>query len=399
MSERKRGSGGIYKRGETWWIRYWRRGQQIRESSGSGDPDIAQKKLDKRMKEIWAERQGLAAFIPKAEKVYVDELLDELEKHYKLNGGRGLPQFQSHLKPIREAFGDMRAVDVTPKVIDDYIDDHLAGDKRAGILPKAPATINRETQLLGQAFTLGIERRKIVTAPHVRHLPERNVRQGFFEKAEFEAVVSQLPEYLQDFTRFAFVTAWRRGQIASLTWADVDRNAAVIVARAEHVKNGRPHKIVLEAELAEIIERRWAAREYKTPNGPALSQYVFHRDGWPVGDPRKAWASACEAAGLVKPKLDKATGEPVTVAVNGAKETVMAPSRLFHDLRRSGVRNMVRAGVREGVAMAISGHRTRAIFDRYNITSDEDLRQAVKQTAEHLAAQPTERKVVSIRKK
>jgi len=231
----------------------------------------------------------------------------------------------------------------------------------------------------------------------IRHLPERNVRQGFFEKAEFEVVIAHLPEYLQDFSRFGFVCAWRKGQIASLTWADVDRNTGVIVARAEHVKNGRPHKIVLEAELAEIIERRWAAREYQTPNGPALSQYVFHLDGGPVGDFRKAWASACKAAGLVKPKLDE-NGEPVTVTVNGTKETVMAPSRLFHDLRRSGVRKMVRAGVREGVAMAISGHRTRAIFDRYNITSDDDLRQAVKQTTEHLAAQPTERKVISIRK-
>ena len=69
---------------------------------------------------------------------------------------------------------------------------------------------------------------------------------------------------------------------------------------------------------------------------------------------------------------------------------------IFHDLRRTGVRNMVRAGVREGVAMAISGHRTRAVFDRYNITSDEDLRQAVKQTTEHVKARPALRKVVSI---
>src|SRR5262249_36890761 len=144
-------------------------------------------------------------------------------------------------------------------------------------------------------------------------------------------------------------------------------------------------------------ERRWTTRDYNTPDGPALSKYVFHLDGRPVGDFRKAWASACKAAGLVKPKLDE-NGEPVTVTVKGEKQTVRLPSRLFHDLRRSGVRNMVRAGVREGVAMVISGHRTRAVFDRYNITSDEDLRQAVKQTTEHLATQSAERKIISIRK-
>jgi integrase len=130
---------------------------------------------------------------------------------------------------------------------------------------------------------------------------------------------------------------------------------ARIALPRENVKNRRPHKLVLEGELAAIIERRWLAKS-------AVSEYIFHRNGKPIRDLRKAWAAACEVAGV--------------------------PGRLFHDLRRSAVRNMVRAGVREGDAMATSGHRTRAIFDRYNITSDDDLREASRRTQEYLKGQP-----------
>ena len=137
----------------------------------------------------------------------------------------------------------------------------------------------------------------------------------------------------------------------------------------------------------------------------AIALYVFHCDGTAIAEFRKSWARACYQAGLPcelqykkdlhgKVMLHRSgpnKGEPIIDKI--------ISKMIFHDLRRTAVRNMVRAGVREGVAMAISGHRTRSVFDRYNITSEDDIRQAVKQTAEHVKAQPVIRKVVAMAKK
>jgi hypothetical protein len=95
---------------------------------------------------------------------------------------------------------------------------------------------------------------------------------------------------------------------------------------------------------------------------------VFYwRDGEPMRDFRDSWANACRAAGLWTG--DEKTGKP---------------SKLFHDLRRSGVRNLVRSGVPEKVAMTISGHKTRAVFERYNIVSEADLFDAAAKLHRHL---------------
>ncbi len=85
--------------------------------------------------------------------------------------------------------------------------------------------------------------------------------------------------------------------------------------------------------------------------------WVFPRDdGRPLGQFHKQWTSACRAAGV--------------------------PGKVPHDLRRTAVRNLVRAGVTEKVAMTLTGHKTRAVFDRYDIVSEADLTQAVQKLAE-----------------
>jgi len=138
-------------------------------------------------------------------------------------------------------------------------------------------------------------------------LTENNTRQGFFERPDLEAVVPALPAYLQDFTRFAYLTGWRKGKIISLTWTDVDRDTGAIRLRAEAAKTGRGRTVVLEGDLAALIERRYAARLFDQDGKIRLADLMFQRDGEPVGDFRKARAAACQAAGV--------------------------PDKLFHDLR------------------------------------------------------------------
>jgi integrase len=145
--------------------------------------------------------------------------------------------------------------------------------------------------------------------------------------------------------------------------------------------------VVLDGELDALIERGWKARLIERDGKPHVTDLVFHRDGEPVGDFRKAWVTACFDAQLVEPVLDE---KDQTVLGDDGKPK-LRPSRLFHDLRRTAARNMVRAGVPERVAMEIIGHRTRSMFDRYNIVSEDDLRLAAHKTSLYVDTLPTTR--------
>jgi integrase len=219
----------------------------------------------------------------------------------------------------------------------------------------------------------------------------QNARQGFFNDEDFNAVATALPGYLSDFARFGYLTGWRKGEIASLRWEDVDDN--VIRLRGQNSKNGEGRMVTLDGELAALIGRRKSARHVKTEGASMMAGLVFHNQGHPIGDIRKAWASACVATGrgqfLCRNCNEPVIGPRCEKCNSGARYS----GRIFHDFRRTAVRNMVRAGVPERVAMTISGHKTRSIFDRYNIVNEDDLREAMKRTQAYLSA-GTDRKGV-----
>jgi hypothetical protein len=144
---------------------------------------------------------------------------------------------------------------------------------------------------------------------------------------------------------------------AQLEWRDI--HEGVIRLRPQIAKNKDGRMLMLVGEIGEIIARRRAAHHPRTP-------LVFYRERngklWPMDRFDKAWRTARTKAGIPE-------------------------AQIFHDFRRTSVRNMTRAGVPEKVTMQIAGHKTRAIFDRYNITNEEDIRAGQLKTERHLFMQ------------
>ena len=144
------------------------------------------------------------------------------------------------------------------------------------------------------------------------------------------------------------MAGWRSGAVKRLEWGDVQGNE--IVLRAELSKNKQPYRISMNQELAELIERRRQDRAIPTPEGVAMSRYIFLRNGKPVGDFRRPWRRACAAAGCA--------------------------GTIPHDMRRSAVRNLIRAKVPRSIAKRWTGHESDAVFERYNIIDNDDMQLA-----------------------
>lgn len=286
----------------------------------------------------------------------IGSLLDDLLQDYRING-KSIEWVEMVVRVhLRPAFGNQIAAKVGTDTLREFIDKR----QKTGA---ANATINRELALLRRAFNLSRKATppKIQKTPYFPMLKENNVRKGFLTDAQYRALLFALPEHLKPVLAFAYFTGCRRGEILSLEWRQVDLSRGVVRLDPGTTKNDDSRVIPLTSELREMLAMQKTKRDQLFRG----CRWVFFGEtGEPIRDMRTGWAYACRRAGLADE-----TGKP---------------SIIFHDLRRTGVRNLVRASVPERVAMAISGHRTRAVFDRYNITSETDLLNAATKLQTHI---------------
>jgi len=348
--------GCIYRRGKTLWIKYYRNGKSYAESTGSDKMEVAKRFLKKREGEI--SMGGLPGIY--LDRVTFDELASDLITDYQINKRKSLERVELAVKHLEKMFSGMKVVNITTASIKTYIEDRM----KSGL---SNASINRELSALKRMFHLGLRctPAKMGQVPYIPMLRESNTRKGFFEHEDFLALRDALPDYLKPVVTFAYHTGWRRGEILNLTWDKVDLNAGIVRLDPGETKNDDARTLYLNEELKKEMHQLFVKRRLGCP-------YIFNNDGRQIRDYRDAWQSACKKLGL---------------QVKDKKTSRMVSARLFHDFRRTAVRNMVRAGVHERVAMAISGHKTRSVFDRYNIINQDDLKEATIKQEQYLQVQ------------
>ena len=327
------------------WIKYYRNGKPFYESGHNRKMAVARRLLRTREGEISKGDPPGICF----DKIKFDELAGDFITDYRINKRKSFDKAERCVRHLKKAFGNLKMTQITTASIKAYINKRMENGF-------SNASINRELSALKRIFHLGARcsPSKVGQIPYIPMLKESNVRKGFFEHEQYVAVKNVLPGDLKTLMTFAYYSGWRKGEIMRLTWDKVDLKQGLARLDPGETKNDEGRTFYMNEELWKEIRTLHGKRRLGCP-------YVFHRNGEPIRDFRDAWDTACEKAGL--------------------------KGKLFHDLRRTAIRNMVRAGVSEQVAMKISGHKTRSVFDRYNIVSDEDLKDAARKQQAYLDQQ------------
>jgi integrase len=319
-------------------VQFHRNGQRFRESTGTDNKRKAQDYLRDKIAEA-----SLGTYSPKASRVTVTELVEAKLTPDKNNGRKDLRTAKGRWKPHLQPFlGHAKAQDLSTASLNKYVE--LRQSEGA-----PNATINRELSLVRSAFHAARRSSILRVIPYFPIMTESNIRKGFLRDDQYTALATACAAeglWLRAAFAVAHAYGWRRGELLSLRVRQLDFPAKTI--RLFDTKNGSGRVVVMPEKVRELLSACCV--------GKGLDDLVFTRKGEPVVDMRKAWKKVTDAAGC--------------------------PGLLFHDLRRTGVRNLRRLGVSETIAMKISGHKTSAMFRRYDIDDESDLREVARKLDE-----------------
>jgi integrase len=344
-------------RTKNWYIRFYDANGKQHEKTGYKTKKAAKDALV----QIEAARGRGEQVSSQVGRLTFDDAMKAVEDDYSMNGRSTLDdvqrQIRLHLKPY---FDGRRMTNITTDVITAYVVARQAEHAEN-------ATINRELSTLKRAFRLAKRAGRLVTEPYLPMLKERNTRQGFFERDQFEAVLAKLPAFLRPLAVFYYWTGWRKAEGLTLQTRQVDLQAGIVRLEPGTTKNreGRQFYFGALTELRDMLTLRIASADRLSREHGRIVSHVFHRpDGLPIKSFRKAWASACKDAGY--------------------------PAMLVHDFRRTAVRNLERAGVPRSVAMSMVGHKTESIYRRYAIVDEASHREAGEKYGAFASGKPAE---------
>jgi integrase len=277
------------------------------------------------------------------------DVIDDYRIHKRASIDDARSRVRLHLEP---AFGKTRAAELGTQDLQRYI-----GSRRAA--GAEDSTINRELALVRRAFRLAAtsDPPKVVRLLKVPRLVEDNVRTGFLEYEQYVPLRDALPARLKAIFVVGYHLGCRFGELRQIEWSQVDLEAGEIRLFRHQTKSKKPRTVPIYGEMKEWLQLLREEREARQ----SACRWVFQFRGRRIGQHKKGWDEACAQVGLA--------------------------GLLFHDLRRSAVRNMERAGIPRKVAMEISGHRTEAVYRRYDIVSPRDLKLAGQKLEHYLAGE------------
>ena len=302
-----------------------------------------------------------------------EDLERRIEKKYDRENNRSTIRLKTSLVNLRRYFKGKDVTEITSDAIDEYI--RLRTKKVPGKLwdkkPAAAGTIRAELSNLKTMLKLAVRAEMILTVPAFTMPKAAPPKQGFLEPGSLRLLIQHAPYFLKPVIEFGSLVGWRINTIREFTWSMVDVEGQVLYIPAELQKNGRPLALPFGSApvIGDLLTEQWEGlKVVPTTQRQKEKVPVFPgRIGLkPFGDIRAAWSDACR-------KADLGYGYAIDKKYLEKYENEYKSGPTFHDLRRTAVRNLVRAGVRETIAMKITGHKDRSVFERYNITSEEDL--------------------------